>query len=319
MTNQIDQNRAFSEQAICKLQKNFKSSHAFNNFGNLTCYAVGSIGRLEADNQSDIDAFFVHYDKGKEGKPANKNLKKIKLFSDFIKIVEDLEFEEISNDGQFLEVLSLSKMEKEFGAPSDDFENHFTARMLLILESKCLFGDDYYDKVLDEILDTYFLDYNEHPDNFKPTILLNDIIRYWKTLCLNYENKRPRSRGEETSKQKIKRLKLKYSRLLTCFGTVISICASSSINKESLKSMCKETPLNRIRKIIPEECKTLNDNFVQISNYYGEFLAKANSFEAITQSEREKLFSNAENFAATLNEILQETCIDKKMHRELLL
>ena len=67
---------------------------------------------------------------------------------------------------------------------------------------------------------TYFRDYEHHPKDFRPTFLINDIIRFWKTLCLNYEHKRNEAESRYVIKHKIKNFKLGYSRLMTCFATV---------------------------------------------------------------------------------------------------
>lgn len=227
-----------SLELIKKLRTELKASEAFSSFQNLTCYAVGSVGRLEAGPHSDIDIFFVIQP---EDKNQSFNLMKIKAFADFIKITEQLELPTLSNDGKYLEILSIEDMEKEFGAPSDDFNNLFTARMLLILESKWLFNKDSYEIILDRILETYFRDYKEAQGSFRPTILLNDIIRYWKTLCLNYENKRNDINDDRDKiSYQIKNLKLKYTRMLTCFGTVIAICSKQHIDIEAMKDICKK-------------------------------------------------------------------------------
>jgi len=44
-----------------------------------------------------------------------------------------------SNDGEFLRILYLEDMLEQLGGREDDYLNYFTARMLLLLESKPLY------------------------------------------------------------------------------------------------------------------------------------------------------------------------------------
>src|SRR5438034_11684593 len=97
--------------------------------------------------------------------------------------------------------------------------------MLLLLESRPLCNKTSYDQVIKSIVDEYFRDYPDHKQSFRPTFLINDILRFWKTMCLNYENKRNviKVDGEKKNKARLANMKLKFSRRLICFSTVIPI------------------------------------------------------------------------------------------------
>ena len=80
----------------------------------------------------------------------------------------------------------------------------------------------------------YFADFERNRDTFRPTFLLNDILRFWRTLTLNYEHKRAEKRraaerGEAEDgwevKSATKNLKLGFSRLNTCFSLVVPLAA----------------------------------------------------------------------------------------------
>lgn len=304
-----ERNKRYSQAQITKLQERFSNSPAFAARSDVTCYAVGSIGRLEASETSDIDAFFVSVDP--EVSVGNPKLKEIELFADFIRIVNESGFPEISNDGQFLEVLSLEKMMTDFGAPSDDFDNLFTARMLLLLESRCLFNEVKYNQLMQAVLSTYFRDKEDHRDDFRPTILMNDIVRYWKTLCLNYENKRNKQRGDEHRKFQIKNIKLKYSRMLTCFGTVAGLCSfTGPINEEDVLKMAKVTPMQRIKDAVERtgrEQTKLND----LEDLYSGFLKFCSSCEADEAFPiDEKQYEEAEKFSDALFAIIRDQADD---------
>ncbi|WP_456624461.1 nucleotidyltransferase domain-containing protein, partial [Bradyrhizobium sp. P5_C12] len=187
-------------------------------FEHLTIYAAGSYGRLEASRYSDIDLFFVL------AKPRSYfdeiKVPEIRLLSEIVDIGYNMDFPKFSNDGHFLKLLFLDDILENLGSPADDYHNHFTARMLLLLESKPIYGEHVYNKLLRETTGSYFRDYPYHPKDFHPTFLTNDILRFWKTLCLNYEHKRNQTESRRKTKHKVKNFKLGFSRLLTCFATV---------------------------------------------------------------------------------------------------
>lgn len=56
-----------------------------------------------------------------------------------------------------------------------------------------------------------------------PIFLLNDILRFWRTLCLNYESGRqwrPEEDELKRAKGHLDNLKLKFSRLNICFSFI---------------------------------------------------------------------------------------------------
>ncbi len=99
----------------------------------LCIYITGSYGRLEASKNSDLDLFFIH--EGEKEKNLPK-IQKILIDAEIIKIAKELKYPEFSNDGQYLEIHSLKDIKEKMGCPDDDFKNYFTARLLLLLESR---------------------------------------------------------------------------------------------------------------------------------------------------------------------------------------
>ena len=151
-------------------------------FKNLTIFIAGSYARDEASIHSDIDLFFIL--DGKLESIPNHRTASMRAFSRIIDEADRLSFPAFSNDGEFLKILERPEITKELGGRNDDYFNFFTARMLLLLESKPVYGKHTYDEVIKEIVGAYFRDYTHHPKDFKPIFLINDIIRFWKTLCV---------------------------------------------------------------------------------------------------------------------------------------
>ena len=168
-------------------------------------------------------------------------MRDIELLSELIFVNKELEFPEFSNDGMFLKVLSFPEMEKSIGHPRDDEKNLFTSRMLMLLESKPLYNDSLYASQLREIVGFYFRD-DVNRRSFKPLFLLNDFLRFWRTLCLNYET----VRIDETKPFRKKNINLKFSRMLTVFSTILPIISKHQCSKEDVLNLCEKNPLERL-------------------------------------------------------------------------
>lgn len=110
-------------------------------------FAAGSLGRFETGRKSDLDVFIVSDRKGrKEGERSLSKLEEIELFADLIRLNENLSLPRFSGDGRFLKVHELDDLIKATGDSRDDSENLFTARLLLLLESRPLSNDSLYDQ-----------------------------------------------------------------------------------------------------------------------------------------------------------------------------
>lgn len=216
----------------------------------LCIYVTGSYGRLEASEHSDLDLFFIH--RGSEKTDSIPRISKILLDAELIRIGRDLGFPEFSGDGRYLAVHYIDDMRKALGSPADDFHNFFTARLLLLLESRPVHNGQLYEKLLEEVIGSYYRDYHDHESTFRPVFLLNDVIRFWRTLCLNYEHRRNRPPEEEQQKAKnhMMNLKLKFSRLLTCFSAVVLLSRNREVvTPATLASITRLSPLDRLDRI----------------------------------------------------------------------
>src|SRR5690348_7943138 len=154
----------------------------------LCIYATGSYGRLEAWSGSDIDLFFL-YDGADESERFPWTTF-VRLSARLIEATHEMGFPPFSGDGRYLEVQYVREMERVLGSPRDDSLNAFTARMLLLLESQPLRSEEVYARLLERIIGFYYRDFADHAETFLPTFLINDILRFWRTLTLNYEHHR---------------------------------------------------------------------------------------------------------------------------------
>ncbi|MFF2387889.1 DUF294 nucleotidyltransferase-like domain-containing protein [Agromyces sp. NPDC058104] len=251
MTDIFEQRRQYSLDRVGQLKEAITELAEPIELADLTIFTVGSYGRLEASTESDVDLFFVYgsSDASKEHRRTNE----MRLFGRLIEAVEDLGFPKLSNDAQYLQSHEVKKVLKHLGSAVDDSRNYFTTRMLLLLESRCLYGDASYGNVINAMLESYYRDYPTHEENFRPWFLLNDIMRFWKTLLLNYENKRNRNDVPADPKPRVKNFKLKYSRATTCFATVCAVGASlGPVGQHELVEIVSVTPRERLLKVAAE-------------------------------------------------------------------
>jgi predicted nucleotidyltransferase len=221
-------------------------------------YATGSFGRGEAGPDSDLDLFIVvpTAPEMKEGIRIEKRLldgiEEIKLKCHLITAVEENGIAKFDGGGKYLKVHTINDFTSNLGSQEDDAKNTFTGRLLMLLESKPLLGEEIYRQALSEVISAYFRDFADNSDQFAPAFLINDILRMWRTFCVNYEY----SRAKGTNKSKIKNLKLKYSRMLTCYSAIIYLLVvysrSGTVTPANIRDMVAITPTERI-EIVSDE------------------------------------------------------------------
>jgi|ERR1700674_6641 len=295
--------RKFAEGQLQTLRERTAKISDLSSQQNLSIYVTGSYGRLEAHRSSDLDLFFVF-----DGERPIEKTAKILIDAELIKIARDMGFPPFSNDAKYLEIHSLQEMLDKLGGAEDDFKNFFTARMLLLLESRPIYGDAAYKRILTQIIDAYFRDYHDHTGDFRPLFLLNDILRFWKTLCLNYENRRNRpDERAEKNKHHLKNLKLKFSRLLICFSTIIPLFASRSSSPGEILTLTGFPPLERIGNLSQtDEQKRLYNQILVLYEVFLEITARPDVQEWIgDRGNRKAAFAKADEFGSVLFSFLK--------------
>ncbi len=292
----------------------------------ISIFCAGSTARNEAGTNSDLDLFILHKQKRSSEKLSIENaptglsrLDEFVLYSELIRINSELGLPEFSNDGEFLRVYSVSDMSRVIGMTRDDHDNLFTARILLLLESRVLFNEPLYRSAIDEICSVYFRDDKVGNTPFRPYFLLNDLLRYWRTVCLNYET----SRYSRTKSWRKKNFNLKYSRLLTVYSTVLAIAISPSINRTTFADLISKTPLQRLALALDSiNDDSLLSKFKELLDQYEYFLeAKDNkSFESeLPPHMKEKLNQNAETFSDFFQLCINHPAVPKHMQKVILL
>jgi hypothetical protein len=106
------------------------------------------------------------------------------------------------------------------------------------------------------VIAKYWGEFPTHADSFMPAYLANDILRYWRTLCLNYEASTAGKTINPDAKRKIKNYKLKHSRMLTCYSALFVLlhvfAKNGTVTVPDVQTMVYQTPIQRIEWVAME-------------------------------------------------------------------
>jgi predicted nucleotidyltransferase len=287
--HQRESRRAFSEDKVRKLRDLLTDAEA--RAKDKACvYATGSFGRGEASSHSDLDLFIVGRDCHEESTETKKrrselpNLDEICIKADLIRATKHLQISDFSGDGEYLIHYSVSELVNTLGTRQDDILNTFTERLLLLLESRPLVGDVVYSDVVKEVVLAYWRDYEDHKDDFLPAFLTNDILRLWRTFCVNYEAGTDREPPERKAKGKLKNYKLKHSRMLTCYSGILFLLNKYAVHRtvtpDDALEMTKLSPTERLENLQEEpSCIKAHATIARLLDRYDRFLLLTDASE----------------------------------------
>jgi predicted nucleotidyltransferase len=215
-------------------------------------YVTGSFGRGEAGTHSDIDLFIAGA-ADDDGDRRFSALNETCLKADLIRTTRRQGFADFSGDGEYLQHYTIKDLVGSLGKSEDDAKNTFTARLLLLLESLPLIGEDVHKQAIEATIEAYWRDYADHQAEFTPAFLVNDILRLWRTFCVNYEARTRSDPPEKKAKRKLKNYKLKHSRLLTCYSALAHLLAvhrdKRTVSPEDALAMTLLTPTERLERL----------------------------------------------------------------------
>lgn len=276
----LQSRKTSSEELLVKVQDKFTSIPNSNKFP-LTVFCAGSLSRKEIGKHSDLDIFIIR----SENNTKFGKLDEYELFSQIISINRELQLPPFSKDGEFLKIHCIKDIIDNTGSRKEDNENWFTARMLLILESIPLLNSELYDQFSRDIINNYYRD-GKGTKTFKPLFLLNDLLRYWRTLCINYEERR----NDTTKPWRKKNINLRFSRMVTVFGTILPLIVKPIDDPESFVEITRMTALERLAHGIDLlEDKEIESKWNNVLNHYAQFLSWKED------DQMEKHFKEAEN------------------------
>lgn len=287
-------------------------------------YATGSFSRGEANLHSDLDLFIVGKVKG--DKPALGGLNEILVKADLIRATRALGIPDFSGEGEYLAHYTVDQLVKTLGKPEDDVTNTFTARLLLLLESSPLIGAPVYSEVIPSVIQAYWRDYDDHKSEFVPGFLANDILRMWRTFCVNYEARTQSAPPDKKAKRKLKNYKLKHSRLLTCYSALLYLqvlfLKNHTVTPADAAGMVALTPTQRLEWLLEQkEVSHAGHNVNELLTLYEEFLKRTDASEKelvrlfLDKDKSKEYFESAYRFGDLVFELLHTIGGNNLFHR----
>jgi predicted nucleotidyltransferase len=319
----LRQRRGKTEERIKCLRQELSNANKL--CGDKVCvYMTGSFARGEASVHSDLDLFIVG--EGTPADPALAPLDEILIKADLIEATRQLAIPDFSGGGEYLKHYTVGELVKSLGTQEDDANNTFTARLLLLLESFPLVGENAYKQITQKVISAYWRDYQDHKNDFRPAFLANDILRMWRTFCVNYEARTQVDPPEKKAKRKLKNYKLKHSRLLSCYSALLYLLAvfrrSATVSPTDAVEMIMLSPTQRLEWLLSQDhIADAHDLITKLIARYEEFLDRTDKSEEellnkfMDKTQSNEFFPSAFDFGDLVFEVLDKIGNKNSLHR----
>lgn len=235
----------------------------------------GSLARFEFTQGSDVDWTLLVDGRAD---PAHREAEILVR-----KRIRELGFDQPEPGGTFAGLTFSHDLVHKIGG-EDDTNRNTTQRILLLLESAPVGDRTSYGSVVRNVLHRYIGEDHLAPDEspFRvPRFLHNDVSRYWRTMAVDFAQKRRIRAGEGWA---LRTLKLQMSRklmyaagLLSCYSCTLDLAGQPREHGrfrvvEHLEGMVRKTPLDIVARAALSfgECSVPAR---ELFSSYDEFLA----------------------------------------------
>ena len=181
----------------------------------------GSIARREASGTSDFDFLVVAH------RLPDIVIRTRELITNGREAARQLHLDPPGASGIFGTVISAPDLTERIGLEQDTNVT-LSRRILLLQESVSIYRPALREHLMRAVLERYLVE-NRSSEKV-PRFLLNDLLRYWRTIAVDYQAKRWEKHG--ASGWGLRYLKLIISRKLAFVGTLIPlfICEDATTN-----------------------------------------------------------------------------------------
>ncbi|WP_143393592.1 hypothetical protein [Fimbriiglobus ruber] len=238
-----------------------------------TLAVAGSLGRMEYGDASDCDLLVVLTDAARQN-PAIANDAYARVWA----ALEPLDLELPKATGTFSSPTSEQHLcdKRNVGAPDEDLRV-LAKRLLLLLETQPVYNDDEYEKLITGVVNSYAEGYVDRKPTKEWVFLLNDLIRYFRSLCVNYQW----DFRTEHMKWPLRNTKLRHSRLAMYGGLLLLLgqCSLETTDKVAwLRRRLRMTPLERIAWTYTSN----GEDVAKLLGFYETFLSEISKSEVRT-------------------------------------
>ncbi len=250
----------------------------------------GSLARGEWTTKSDLDWTYLI--------DGGANSDHLKISQEIQRHLKEAGYAEPGPTGIFGNMAFSHDIIHQIGGQSDTNKNT-TQRILLLLES-CPIGrrTEANERVIRAVINRY-LEEDVHPlsrDSKRyriPRFLLNDIVRFWRTMAVDFASKQRDRAGEgwglRNAKLRMSRKLIFASGLLVCFSATLDTDLNDQISTDKdaiklklinhIRDRVRLTPLEILAKSI-EQYGVPNTTAKELFGAYAEFLELLNDEES---------------------------------------
>lgn len=240
----ITQARAYSQELLGRFRESIQP--VTDGTSDVVVSVTGSLGRLEATPSSDIDYNVCLLDEGVDPDLVTSIETACEAF------VAETELREPNPTGHFGVAFQLHRIIEQTGnhraeADGGDTNGALTRRMLLMNESAWISNSNLHDYSVARIRSNY-LRHHKRIDR-PPRFLLNDTVRFWRTMCVDFQGKMV---ARDNDGWGTRNAKLRMSRKLLFVGAVLPLfCVAAQRTgvdevDEALAAWTAEVPLDRL-------------------------------------------------------------------------
>lgn len=248
--------------------------------------AVGSIGRGEALESSDIDLIPITANGTLEDfEPHDKPIRE--LLGERLKM-------HVSKGEDLTKMIQIKDLVNpaSIGGDSDN-SSQLTKRILVLTEGVQVGGELVLDSIKKDILTAY----SQSPSTRGRHVLslCNDVARYYRTLCIEFKAKVDVSNKDWCTRN----VKLRHSRKVWYFSTILSIVSCSHENnldteefKDSLLESFEETPVLRIFSSVNENQYDTVGSLVEYYSWFLQFMSHKENRKKLTDISHDERYDS---------------------------
>lgn len=237
----------------------------------LDVIAMGSLARGEVTSASDLDALVVMHGVSDHHQAALDQVERAVR-----EVRGRLALGESGGTGTFGEVVAAPDLVHRVGLEADTNTQH-TRRLLTLMESVSLYEPRRHEALLRAIVARY-LDEHDSAAGTPPRFIINDVLRYWRTMTIDYQAKTWQA---DQAKWAARHLKLLSTRKLLVAGTLsVALTLPEEDTHEALLKAMQEPGLARLARMARQTADGVAA-MTTVVNVMEEFLAAFDDDEVV--------------------------------------